>query len=164
MKTLRTCVMLAVAVMVALPVLAADKKPTAKKAPKCPAAAFVEQMLQGLTLTDEQKAKLGEIQKEFGPKLVEAGKKRAAILTAEQRKAEAAARKAAMAEGKKGKDVMQAVLDAVKPTDEQKAKLAEVQKERGAVEKCLREKVMGVLTPEQQKKFQKPHAKKKAAK
>jgi Spy/CpxP family protein refolding chaperone len=162
MKTLRTCVLLAVAMLVALPVMAADKKPAAKKPAKCPAAAYVERMLQGITLTEDQKAKLGEIQKEFGPKLVDASKKRQAILTPEQRKAEAEAAKAARAEGKKGKDLMQAVQNAVKPSDEQKAKLAEVQKERAALEKGLREKAIGVLTAEQKAQLKKAQPKKAA--
>ncbi len=164
MRTLRTCLLLAVAVLVALPVMAAEKKAAAKKAPKCPAAAYVERMLQGMTLTEDQKTKLGDIQKEFGPQLVDLAKKRQAILTPEQRKAEAEASKAARAEGKKGKDFMKAVQDAIKPTDEQKGKLAEVQKERSALEKGLRDKVMGVLTTEQQQQIKKAQPKKKAAK
>jgi Spy/CpxP family protein refolding chaperone len=155
--------MLVVAVAVALPLLAAEKKKAAKKAPKCPAAAYCEMLLKGITVTDDQKAKLGEFQKEFGPQLAAVDKKRGTILTPEQAKAGAEARKAALAEGKKGKDLEKAVADAIKPNDEQKAKLAEVRKERGALEKALREKITSVLTAEQKEQLKKA-APKKAAK
>lgn len=168
MKTLRMFVMLSVAVAIALPVLAADKKAekkAEKKAPKCPAAAYVEATLQGITVTAEQKAKLCEIQKQFGPKLVGLGNKREAIYTPEQKKVIAEAVKEARAAGKKGKELHQAIDEAAKPTAEQKAKLAEAKAEIGQAYKGLSVALQGVLTPEQKeqlKKLQpakKPHAK-----
>ena len=162
MKTLRVFVMLAVAAAVAFPLMAADQKAPVKKAPKCPAAAYAEKMLQGVKITDEQKCKLAEVQKEFGPKLMDFAKKRDAILTPEQRKAAVAATKAAIADGKKGKELWKAVGEATKPTPEQKQQLAEVQKERAGVEKELRGKIEGVLTPEQKEELKKLQPAKKA--
>jgi hypothetical protein len=74
MKTARVFLTLAAALLIASPLLAGEKKKGAKKAPPCPAAQICDAMTKGLTLTDDQKAKLGEITKEYGPKLVEARK------------------------------------------------------------------------------------------
>jgi len=159
---------LAVVLLMASPLLAGPGKRGPKKEKKarpCPAAQRVERMLKGIDLTDAQKAQLKEIQKEFGPKLAEAMKKMA-VLTPEQKKARAEAAKAAKAAGKKGKEAREAVQAAVKLTDEQKAKMAEARKAMRPLEKELREKVLGVLTPEQKEKLPKPkhHGRKRAKK
>lgn len=146
-------VTLAVALLVVSPLFAGEKKGKKKAAPpKCPAAERIERMTQGLDITADQKAKFAEIGKEYGPKLAECLKKVADVLTPEQKKLAAEATKNAQAEGKKGKELAQAVAEAVKLTDEQKAKQAELRKEMQPLEKELRAKVMEVLTPEQQAK------------
>jgi hypothetical protein len=147
MKSVRTAVMVALALAVA----------------GSPAAQRAERMTEGLTLTAEQKAKLGEVCKDLGPKLMEAMKK-VDVLTPEQKKAEAEARKAAKEAGKTGKEASDAVAAAVKMTEEQKSKQAAGRKEMAALEKELREKVTAVLTAEQKEQLKKKaeEAKKKA--
>jgi len=164
MRTVRTVVVLALALLIAYPLLAgeAEKKGKGeKKPPACPAAQRVEGIVKTLTLTDEQNTKLDAIKKEFGPKLMEAMKKVADILTPEQKKARAEATKKAQEAGKKGKDLWQAVDAAVVLTDEQKPKMSEAKKEVDSLGKELHDKVMSVLTEEQRAKLKKPQEGKK---
>ena len=146
MRTVQTVLMVALVLAIASPMLAAEKKQELK-APPCPAAQMVERMTAGLALTAEQKSKLEPVCKELGPKMIDLTKKMADVLAPEQKKAQAEARKAAKAAGKTGKEAYDAVMAAVKLTDEQKAKQVEPRKEMGELEKCLREKVMAILTP-----------------
>jgi hypothetical protein len=162
MKMRRQLFVLVMALVIASPILAVEKKKAAKKAPACPAAQAVERMTKGMTISDEQKAKFDPIKKEFGPKLVALQKKRAAILKPEQQKAYNDARKAAEAEGKKGKELQAAAVAAMNLTDEQKPKLAEVDKETAQAYKELQKEIMDVLTPEQKEQIKK--AAKKPAK
>ncbi len=113
---------------------------------------------QGLKLTDDQKAQVKELRKEYGPKFKAAAD---SILTAEQKKARADAVKAAKAEGKKGREVMKAAHEAVKLTDEQKAKIKEAMK---PLHKEVREKIMAILTPEQKAQLKQKCEKAKACK
>ena len=101
-------------------------------------------VLKGLNPTDDQKAKVKELRKEYRPKFKAAAD---SVLTTDQKQAREDAIKAAKAEGKKGRDVWQAVRQAVKLTDEQKAKLKEAVK---PLHKELHEKIVALLTPEQQ--------------
>ena len=154
MKAVRHVLAVLMMFAVACPLWAAEgKKAGAKKPPKCPAAERMERMLEGLTLTAEQKAKLEPIGKEFGPKLTEAIAKQDALLTPEQKKARAEAGKAAREAGKKGKEMMEAIDAALKLPDDQKAKFNDARKAVGELDKALRAKVIEVLTPEQQQKF-----------
>jgi len=155
MRTARVALTLAVALLITSSLSAAEKKARVKAPPKCPAADRVDRMLAGLTLTDDQKAKLGEITKECGPKMVELQKKIDSILTDDQKKARAEAMKTAKAEGKTGKEAANAVDAALKMTDDQKAKMAEARKEMSVLDKGLRGKVMEVLTAEQKEELKK---------
>ena len=56
--------------------------------------------------------------------------------------------KAAKAAGKKGGEVWKDVQAAMKLTDEQKAKMAELRTQAGALHKEFREKIAAILTPE----------------
>ncbi len=114
-------------------------------------------MLKGLTLTDEQKAKVKEVGKEYRPKFKAALD---SVLTDEQKKAREDAVNAAKADGKKGREVVKAGAQAVKLTDEQKAKMKEVVK---PLNKEVRQKLMAILTPEQQAQV-KQNCEKKASK
>jgi Spy/CpxP family protein refolding chaperone len=113
-------------------------------------------MLKGLNLTDEQKAKVKELRKEYQPKFKEAA---GSVLTTDQKKARDDAIKAAKDAGKKGPEVFKAARAAVKLTDEQKAKMKEVIK---PLRKEFREKVKAILTPEQQEQLKAKIAKHKA--
>lgn len=167
MKTARAMLFLALALLIASPLWAEGpkKKKAVKKAPPCPAAQQIERMLQGLTIADDQKAKLEAIAKEYGPKLMEMMKE-TDVLTPEQKKARAEAAKAAKEAGKKGKEAQAAIDEAVKLTDDQKAKQAEAKKKMGPLQKELREKVMAVLNDDQKEQLKKKalEAKKKPGK
>lgn len=161
MKTVQTVLTLAALAVLASTVLAGEPKHE-KKPPKCPAAEYCEKALEGITLNDDQKAKLADIQKEFGPKLTEA-KKKLDVYTPDQKKARKAAGDAAKTAGKKGKEFQEAVDAAVKLDEAQKTKLAEGKKEVESLQKELREKVMGVLNDDQKAQLQakkKGHGKK----
>lgn len=112
-------------------------------------------MLKGLNLTADQKAKVEEIKKAYAPKFKEGRKKFESILTEEQQKARAEARKAAEAAGKKGREVWQEVRAVVKLTDQQKAQLDEARKAGQAMRQEIREKIMALLTPEQKEQLRK---------
>ena len=101
-------------------------------------------MVKGLDLTDEQKAKVKALRKEYEPKLKAAMD---GVLTADQKQARDDAIKAAKDAGKKGPEVFKAARAAVQLTDEQKAKMQEAMK---PLQKDLREKIKAILTPEQQ--------------
>ena len=127
------------------PAVAADKKkkkaPTAVKVPK------------GIELTAEQKTKVDALNKEFGPKLAECRKKAASIITADQKKARAAATKKAKADGKKGKELRTAANAAFAITADQKAQQAECKKAMGALQKQIRTQFAALLTDEQKAKI-----------
>jgi Spy/CpxP family protein refolding chaperone len=113
-------------------------------------------VLKGLNLTDEQKAKVKELRKEYMPKFKEAAN---SVLTADQQKARDAAIKTAKAAGEKGPAVFKAAKAAVQLTDAQKAKMKEAIK---PLKKELREKIKAILTPEQQEQLKAKIAKHKA--
>lgn len=155
MKIVRTVLTLALALLIAGSALAAEKRKG--KAAKKPPAPTIEalRMVEKLDLTADQKAKIEELKKEFGPKVAEAAKKLDEILTAEQKQARAEASKTAKAAGKKGKEAQQAVDEAMKLTDEQKDKMAEARKAMAALQKEIRGKVMDLLTAEQKENLKK---------
>jgi len=158
MRASRMLLVVALVVLVASPILAAEGKRKQKAEPKprpCPVAMQIEKATEGLTLTDDQKAKLEEIKKECGPKAAEAVKKAESVLTEEQKKARAEAMKAARQAGKSKEETTKAVEEAVKLSDDQKKQIADAKAEMQAVNKGVREKIMGVLTPEQKAEIRK---------
>ena len=147
---------LALAVLIAAPLSAADKKKKkGKKERKAPAAVSAR-LLKGLELTDEQKEQVAALNKEYGPKLADLQKKLA--LSPEQRKAGAEARKKAKEDGTKRKEAAKAVAAALNLSEAQK----EAQKERQALTREIRGKFVALLTPEQKAKV--PGGKKGAKK
>ncbi len=141
--TILTACFLAVAFVA--PAVAADKKkkkaPTAVKVPK------------GIELTADQKTKVDDLNKEFGPKLSECRKKAASIITADQKKARAEATKKAKADGKKGKELRAAANAAFAITAGQKKQQVEVGKAMKALNKEIRTKFAALLTDEQKAKL-----------
>jgi Spy/CpxP family protein refolding chaperone len=109
--------------------------------------------LDKLTLTDDQKASLADLRKEYGPKMSELGAKIRAILTDEQIKARHEAEKEARAAGKSPKEIGEAVDAAMKLSDDQKTKMAEVRQEMQPLQQEFRKKVLAILTPEQRKQL-----------
>ncbi len=138
----------------------AGEKPAPGKMEKTPGGSayhpgpgWGQGFFKNVDLTKEQQAKLADIGKQNGPKFKAAWEKMESIPTAEQKKARDQAFKAAMAAGKKGKEVWDAAEAAMKLTDEQKTKLAEARKQWGDLWKESGEKFRAILTPEQQKKL-----------
>ena len=147
MKTiLHTLSLLLLALAVITPTFAADKANKAKK--KKPAAVAVK-VPKGITLNEDQRGKLAALNKEFGPKLAACRKEAAGIITADQRKAQAAAIKEAKAAGKKGKEIREAAEAAANITEDQKTKLADCKKAMGALQKEIRAGLAGILNDEQ---------------
>jgi Spy/CpxP family protein refolding chaperone len=108
-------------------------------------------VVKQLNLTEEQKAKVKDLKKEYGPKLKEAGQKAASILTAEQKKARDEAIKAAKAANKKVNP--KELNEVMKLTDEQKTKMDAARKEAQALAKEVNDKIMEILTPEQKEQL-----------
>ena len=161
-RTLQGLLVLTLAVVLAMPAMAADeKKKKKKKGRKAPAAVRVP---KGIVLTAAQKTQVTAINKEFAPQLIELAKKARGIVTDEQRKARSAAAKKAKADGKKGKEARAAVDAAAKITAEQKKALGEVNKARQAINKAAGAKFAAILTAEQKAKLPKRKGKKKKKK
>jgi len=154
MRAVRVVLILAVALLIASSALAQEKKKREGRrgGPGGDPLAF---LLRDLNLSDEQKAKIEDVRKEFGPKQAEAQKKRESILTDEQKKARDEAMKSARDAGKSRQEAFAAVQEAMKLTDEQKSKMADARKAAEEITKEMREKVMSILTPEQKEKVEK---------
>jgi len=157
MRTVRTVLALAVSLIIVGNLSAAEEKRGPEG--KHPHQATMDRwaMLDGVNLTDDQKAKVEAIKREYAPKFKEAWGKHDGILTEEQRKTRDEAMKAAKASGKRGEDVRKDVEAAVNLTDEQKAKMAEARKAGEVLRKEAREKIMAILTPEQKEQLKKSH-------
>lgn len=102
-----------------------------------------------VTPTEEQKAKIEAINKEYTPKFRALAKKGSDALTAEQKTARREAMKKAKEAGKKGKELQSEVESAMKLTDEQKEQLAKVKAETMKLRQEMEGKVVALLTPEQ---------------
>ena len=151
MKTIiRTLSLLLVALAVITPTFADDKAKKGKKKKSAPAAIKVP---GGVTLNEDQRAKLAALNKELGPKLAACRKEAAGIITADQKKARAAALKEAKAAGKKGKELREAAEAAFKVSEDQKTKQAECKKAMGALQKEVRAGLAAILTDEQKAKL-----------
>jgi Spy/CpxP family protein refolding chaperone len=157
MRAVRMTLILVVALLIACPVLAQEKeKKKGRRGGGQPGgAAMVNRLLEGVSLTDEQKTKIADVNKDFDAKVAEARKKLDDILTPEQKKARADAEKAAKDAGKSDREVRTAAREAVKLTDEQQPKFREAMREVGGLERQRVEKVMEALTPEQKEQVQK---------
>ena len=114
-------------------------------------------MPDGIELSDDQKQKVAELNKKFASKLADARKKIG--LTKEQRQARAEAFKKAKADGKKGKEIREAVNAAVDLTKDQKAAAEALR----TLQVEIRAALMGVLTDEQKAGLRKGGGRKKDA-
>ncbi len=169
---LRSLTVFAVVCGLALPLVAAPKEGKAdakKKTDKAAAApAAMYKLPETIALTEEQKTKLGAINKEYTPKFQEVAKKGNDILSKEQRTARREAMKEAKEAGKKQKEIQAAVAEAMKLSDEQKEQMDKVKAETTKLKSEMETKVVALLTPEQKaelpKKGKKGSKNKKAAK
>jgi Spy/CpxP family protein refolding chaperone len=162
LKAVSAVLALAASLVVVGSLWAADEPSGPKDKPPMhhPQFSPIDRMLRGITLTDAQKAKVEELKKEYAPKFKEAFGRPGDILTEEQKKVRDEAVKAAKDAGKSEQEVWEAGRKAVKLTDEQKKKMAEIRGEKGrkammALDKEVRDKLLSLLTPEQKKLFKK---------
>jgi Spy/CpxP family protein refolding chaperone len=102
--------------------------------------------LMDLDLTDTEMTKIGDIRKEFRPKIEKAMKELEGFLTDTQKKA----REEALKAGKNRKEI----LESLKLTDDQRAKVLAVGKEVATLVREEMEKIQDVLTEEQKEKLQ----------
>lgn len=150
-KVVRFTLILAIAAILATPVLAADKKKGKKK--RKPRAFNAVRLPKTIELSAEQKEKVAAINKEFSPKFMELFKKQNTIITPEQRKARSEAVQAARKAGKKGKAFREAVQASFKVDADQKKQLAELGKARRVLQKAVSAKVAEILTADQKAKL-----------
>ncbi|MCO6459116.1 MAG: hypothetical protein J5I93_27725 [Pirellulaceae bacterium] len=150
---LKSVIVLALVAAVAIPVAAQEAVKEKKKKPQAgravQAVGAMMKKLEAVDLTAEQKEKIKSIAAEYAPKFKEAQGAVAAIVGPEQRKAMAEARKKAQDEGKKGKELQEAVAAAVKLDG---AKAEELQKAQAATRELnagFTAAIREVLTDEQ---------------
>ncbi len=161
MKTVRIALCVVVAILLAAPLLAQDQAKEKAKSGKPPRLGQslltmerVRSALDQLDLSEEQKEKLKAIREKAGPRMKEVWDKARETLTEEQAGAAGESLKQARDAGKKGAAVIEALLSALKLTDEQKEKLLKVEQESLAAHKEVIKDIVGVLSPEQREKFQ----------
>ncbi|MHC4404518.1 MAG: Spy/CpxP family protein refolding chaperone [Planctomycetota bacterium] len=158
MKMYRSLPALALLLAIAIPAVAqekqrakrGDRKRSGERSPR-QAQVLPRQLLEGLELSDEQKAKIEGIAKEMKTPIADARKAMLGVFTDQQRAARQEALKAARKAGKKPREAQKAVEEALKLTDEQKEKMAKARRAMADLQKKIREEVMAVLTPEQKK-------------
>jgi Spy/CpxP family protein refolding chaperone len=102
--------------------------------------------LKELDLTDDEMTKIGEIRREFRPRIAKTMQGLEGLLNDDQKRT----REEALKAGKTRKEV----LESLKLTDAQKDKVAAVAKETGALVREEMEKVRDVLTASQREKLQ----------
>jgi Spy/CpxP family protein refolding chaperone len=161
MKTVRMMLIAVAVVLLATTLFAQDQAKEKAKAGKLPRLGQtlltmerVRSALEQLDLSDEQKEKLKAIRDKAGPRMKEVWETTREILNEEQTRAAGESLKQARDAGKKGGAVIEALLSALKLTDEQKEKLLKLEQESLAIQRELTKEIVGVLTPEQQEKFQ----------
>ncbi len=108
----------------------------------------IHKMLQGVSLTDEQRAKAQRAGRELDSQMSEAVQK-LDVLTEDQKEARNRAAKRAKEAGRSAMEIHDAGEAAVQLTDEQETRLAEAKKEIADLEEELSRQVMSLLTPEQ---------------
>lgn len=114
------------------------------------------QLPKEIELTEEQKTKVAALEKEYGPKMKELREKLNKIMTEEQKKARLDVMKEAREkgkEGKKGKELAEAIKSAMKLTEEQQKTYDEADKKIVALRQEILEKVKPLLTDEQKAKL-----------
>jgi Spy/CpxP family protein refolding chaperone len=161
MRTARIVLAMAVAMLIAAPLLSQERgqRDEGRRGRGNPArrALLMMERLQTaigeLNLTDEQKEKLAKVREELGPEMKETWGKADEILTEEQRKAAEEVMKKNKEAGTKGREAVTALEAAIKLTDEQKPKMDKVGEELLTLQREAMKKITEILTPEQREKF-----------
>lgn len=156
MKTrLATVLALCFAFLLASSVMAEDKaRKKAEKGKKDPTAK-VFAFPKGIELSAEQNQQVEALKKEYAARLEAAQKKVDAIMTPERQQIVAEAIKKAKADGKKGKEVKQLEVDALKLRAEEQETLKSAKEELGVILKEIQQKKIGLLTAEQKEGLKK---------
>ena len=158
MKALKTVLMLALTLVLATGAVAEDAKKgekgkAAAKKGERKATGVTARFVAKLDLSAEQKEKVAAIDKEFAAKADEIRKAETAVLTKEQIEARNAAMKAARESKDKSPEARKAaqksIQDAIKLTDDQKTKMAGVNKSRQELNGKVLAALKKVLTEEQ---------------
>lgn len=149
MKVLKSVLCLGLVLCLASAGVADEKK--AKKGGKAPAA--TQRFLNGIELTAAQKEQVAALDKTLATEFQALNKQRAEILTETQRTAEREAQKSAKAAGKTPAEARKDIDAALQLTDEQKTKMAELQKKQQAFAAKTIDELKKILTPEQQQKL-----------
>lgn len=164
MKTVRILLAMVVALAIAIPAMAQEKKDAKGKGKISPTGQLMLRMgklkeaLEGLDLTAEQQENLKKIHEEMGPKMKDIFGKMREILTEEQHKtAEDAAKKAKEAK-KEGRAMILAIQAALKLSDEQQEKIDKLSEGLRPLNREMMKKVSAILTPEQQENLKKKMA------
>jgi hypothetical protein len=143
-------------------VLAEDKKETKKEEKKPVPFANVFSFPKQIKLTEDQQKKLDQLRTEYTSQLEVNQKKYTAIMTPDRQKAGQEASKQAKADGKKGKELAEAVQAAYKFTDDEKKQLKDIGAERSKLIKEINTKKTALLTDEQKEQLKpKPKTEKK---
>jgi Spy/CpxP family protein refolding chaperone len=170
MRTARIAMALAIALLITTATVAQEKKKVRAQLSPVAQAMFrmqtLHEALEGLDLTEEQKAAHTKIHEEIGPKMKEIMDGMKEILTEEQLAAVKEAGEKAKNDGLTGRKLFATVEAAIKLTDEQKEKMVKPGEELAALQRQAAKKVIAILTPEQKEKVQAkmaPQGKKKVA-
>jgi hypothetical protein len=124
-------------------------KPAVKKEPKEPPLPGPFKFPPKITLTPQQQAQVEALAKEYGPRLKALDDAKEQVYTPQQRDARKAAREKAHAAGLRGKEAAQQVEAAVTLSADQKARLAELDKQKKALDAEIHAKLAALLTAEQ---------------
>lgn len=150
------CLTFCLALAAAAPLFAQDKEKAKGKAKNRREDAAVTRAFQlppSITLSSEQQEKMAALKKHFTPKLAEANKKLNDNLTPEQKKSRREATQTARQAGKNGKELRQAVAEAMKLTDDQQTAMTKARGELTAVNQEVQTAVRNLLTDEQKAKL-----------
>ncbi len=156
----RIVVLLLLVALMAAPVAAQDREKKKRKHGQKQRGVAMAMMkkLEKANLTPEQKEKIKKIVATYQPKLKGIGADFKP--SSEQREAMKAAREKAVADGKKGKELREAVSAALNLTDAQK----EARKKQQTLMREMQKEISAVLTPEQLKQIRPDRRKDRAGK
>ncbi|MBM3999747.1 MAG: hypothetical protein FJ297_09455 [Planctomycetes bacterium] len=129
-----------------------NKKSKGNAAAQNPVIKQLTEQLKALELSEEQQAKVKELVAGTNEKLAAIAKDRLELVGEEGLKKMNAARKEATDAGKKGKEVQDAVNASAGLSDEQIAKLKDIQAKQQTIVAELKKSVGGLLTEEQREK------------
>ena len=128
------------------------KKKQSKRGQRIQAITQLKGKLAEIDLTEEQSKKVEEIIAKHKEALTATAAKRRELVNADANKKMAEARKAAQAEGKKGKDLQTAVMAASGLSEEDQKKLAAISQETQKVAAVMKQEVAKILSEEQREK------------